>query len=120
MTHCATSSISASVLSGQRLNRSVQSASAGDKPIAVDQVRSLRSDAYVRPNEGQRKVYVLEGAKAVWKDIQLIYDNGEMYIAALDQSSTGNLWPGDLILLDTQELFDGKLVKWTWKPFRNV
>lgn len=32
------------------------------KPIAVDQVRSLRSDAYVRPNEGQRKVYVLEGA----------------------------------------------------------
>ena len=40
----------------------MQSASAGDKPIAVDQVRSLRSDAYVRPNEGQRKVYVLEGA----------------------------------------------------------
>ena len=36
--------------------------SGGDKPIAVDQVRSLRSDAYVRPNEGQRKVYVLEGA----------------------------------------------------------
>ena len=35
--------------------------SGGDKPIAVDQVRSLRSDAYVRPNEGQRKVYVLEG-----------------------------------------------------------
>ena len=32
------------------------------KPIAVDQVRSLRADAYVRPNEGQRKVYVLEGA----------------------------------------------------------
>ena len=60
---------------------------------------------------GSAGVYVLEGAKAVWKDIQLIYDNGEMYIAALDQSSTGNLWPGDLILLDTQELFDGKLVK---------
>ena len=32
------------------------------KPIAVDQVRALRADAYVRPNEGQRKVYVLEGA----------------------------------------------------------
>lgn len=32
------------------------------KPIAVDQVRALRSDAYIRPNEGERKVYILEGA----------------------------------------------------------
>ena len=27
------------------------------KPIAVDQVRALRADAYIRPNEGERKVY---------------------------------------------------------------
>ena len=32
------------------------------KPINVDQVRALRSDAYIRPNEGERKVYLLEGA----------------------------------------------------------
>lgn len=32
------------------------------KPIAVDQVRLLRSDAYIRPNEGERKVYILERA----------------------------------------------------------
>ena len=32
------------------------------KPIAVDQVRALRADAYIRPNEGIRKVYLLEGA----------------------------------------------------------
>ena len=32
------------------------------KPIAVDQVRALRSDAYIRPNEGERKIYLLEGA----------------------------------------------------------
>ncbi len=32
------------------------------KPITVDQVRALRADAYIRPNEGERKVYVLEGA----------------------------------------------------------
>ena len=37
---------------------------------------------------GSAGVYVLEGAKAVWKDIQLLYDNGDTYIAALDQSST--------------------------------
>ena len=32
------------------------------RPIAVDQVRALRADAYIRPNEGERKVYLLEGA----------------------------------------------------------
>lgn len=32
------------------------------KPITVDQVRALRTDAYVRPNEGSRKVYQLEEA----------------------------------------------------------
>lgn len=34
-------------------------AGAGEgKPINVDQVRALRSDAYIRPNEGERKVYI--------------------------------------------------------------
>ena len=32
------------------------------KPITVDQVRQLRADAYIRPNEGERKVYLLEEA----------------------------------------------------------
>ena len=31
------------------------------KPITVDQVRALRADACIRPNEGERKVYILEG-----------------------------------------------------------
>lgn len=31
------------------------------KPITVDQVRVLKADAYVRPNEGKRKIYLLEG-----------------------------------------------------------
>lgn len=32
------------------------------KPITVEQIRTLRADAYVRPNEGNRKVYLLEDA----------------------------------------------------------
>lgn len=32
------------------------------KPITVDRVRLLRADSYIRPNEGERKVYLLEGA----------------------------------------------------------
>lgn len=32
------------------------------KPISVDQIRSLRTDAHIRPNEGERKIYLLENA----------------------------------------------------------
>lgn len=32
------------------------------KPITVDQVRALRADAHIRPNEGERKIYLLERA----------------------------------------------------------
>ncbi len=32
------------------------------KPIAVDQIRAVRSDAHIRPNEGARKIYLLEQA----------------------------------------------------------
>lgn len=38
---------------------------AGEKegtPISVNQIRTLRADAHIRPNEGERKVYLLEGA----------------------------------------------------------
>ena len=34
----------------------------GDKPLSVDQVRELRRDAYIRPNQGARKIYVLDKA----------------------------------------------------------
>lgn len=32
------------------------------KTVSVDQVRSLRTDAHIRPNEAQRKIYLLERA----------------------------------------------------------
>ena len=35
------------------------------KPITVDQVRALRADAYIRPNEGRRKVYIIDPADAM-------------------------------------------------------
>jgi len=35
------------------------------KSITVDQVRAMRADAHIRPNEGERKVYVLEGADRI-------------------------------------------------------
>ncbi len=34
----------------------------GKREITVEQARALRSDAYIRPNEGRRKVYVIDPA----------------------------------------------------------
>lgn len=34
----------------------------GEKPISVEQVRGMKADAYIRPNEARRKVYILERA----------------------------------------------------------
>lgn len=37
----------------------------GKRDIVVDQIRTLRADAYVRPNEAGRKVYLIEDAPAM-------------------------------------------------------
>ena len=37
----------------------------GKQENAVDQIRALRADAYIRPNEGLRKVYVIDPADAM-------------------------------------------------------
>lgn len=50
------------VMKGIHPDLSVISGPEIGKPIAVDQVRLLRADAYIRPNEGERKVYLLERA----------------------------------------------------------
>ncbi len=60
---------------------------------------------------GSAGVYVLVNREAVWKPVTLIYDVGDAYIAELDQSSTNNLWPEDLILTRTAGLYDGKVVQ---------
>lgn len=61
--------------------------------------------------EGNAGVYILEGASAAWKKVQIIRDNGDSYIVTLDKSSTSNLWPGDEIIVTTDELYDGKVVQ---------
>ena len=48
--------------SGIHPDVSVVTGPAEGKPITVDQVRQLRADAYIRPNESRRKVYLLENA----------------------------------------------------------
>lgn len=57
------------------------------KPITVDQIRSVRADAYVRPNEAERKVYILEGAEQLNPSAQnamlKLLEDGPAYAAFL-------------------------------------
>ena len=66
------------VFAGIHPDVAVISGPAQGKPITVDQVRQLRADAYIRPNEGERKVYLLEGADRMnaYAAFLLLAENG--------------------------------------------
>ena len=72
-------------------------------------LRVPKTAIYVN-DAGKSGVYVLEGAEAKWKDIEILYDNGDSFIVALDKSSTKNLWPEDEIILTAGEIFNGKVM----------
>ena len=63
------------------------------KPITVDQVRALRADAYIRPNEGERKVYLLEDADQMNPSAQnamlKLLEEGPAYAAFLLLAENG-------------------------------
>ena len=64
--------------------------------ITVDQIRALRSDAYIRPNEGRRKVYVITPADAMNPAAQnallKVLEEGPAYAAfLLDAAQPGRL-----------------------------
>ena len=66
------------------------------REITVDQVRALRSDAYIRPNEGRRKVYVITPADAMNPAAQnallKVLEEGPAYAAfLLDAAQPGKL-----------------------------
>ena len=74
-----------------------RTAPAPDKrEITVDQIRTLRSDAYIRPNEGRRKVYVITPADAMNPAAQnallKVLEEGPAYAAfLLDAAQPGKL-----------------------------
>ena len=64
----------------------------------------------VRVENGQTGVYILEGTLAKWKPITILHDTGESYVVEKDTSSTNNLWPGDELIINAKNLYDGKVV----------
>ena len=66
------------------------------REIGVDQIRALRADAYIRPNEGRRKVYVIAPADAMNPAAQnallKVLEEGPAYAAfLLDAAQPGKL-----------------------------
>lgn len=59
----------------------------------------------------QAGVFVLEGAQAVWKPVEMIYETADYYLVRQNKSDTDHLWPGDEIIITAQELTDGKVVR---------
>lgn len=57
------------------------------KELLVDQIRELRQDAYIRPNEAKRKVYILENAHKMNPSAQnaflKVLEEGPLYAAFL-------------------------------------
>lgn len=61
--------------------------------ISVDQVRQMRADAYIRPNEASRKVYILEGCDRL---------RGEAQNAMLKLLEEGPAYAAFLLLAENQ------------------
>lgn len=57
------------------------------REILVDQIRALRTDVYIRPNEGKRKVYLIDPADAMRSESQnallKVLEDGPAYAAFL-------------------------------------
>ena len=67
-------------------------------------------DAVRVDENGQPGAYVLESAVARWKAVTILHDNGESYVVELDKTKTSNLWPGDEVIVNAKNLYDGKVV----------
>lgn len=65
----------------------------------------------VRVENGITGVYVLEGAKAVFKKIDILYRGDSYYIVAANFENKKELFIGDEVILGEKNLYDGKMLK---------
>ena len=62
--------------------------------------------------DGRVGVFILESTRADFKPVDILMDNGETYLVALDKSSTDYLWPGDEVIVSgVEDLYDDKVVR---------
>lgn len=65
----------------------------------------------LRVKDEQPGVYVLEGAKAVFKPVKLLYTGDSFYIVQASAEDTKQLFLYDTVILGRNDLYDGKIVK---------
>ena len=80
----------------------------------VDIVFQTYSGLSVQPQalyyvDGEAGVYVLEGVRARFKPVNILYEYADGYVVELDKSSTDNLWPEDEIILTSDDIYNGKV-----------
>ena len=100
------------VLSSESFIQNAVSARSQTADLIFQDLSGLRvpKTAIYVTEDGQSGVYVLEGAEAKWKPIEVLCDNGDSFIVKLDKSSTKNLWPEDEIILTAGEVYNGKVM----------
>lgn len=65
----------------------------------------------LREVDGQTGVYILSGACARWKPVEILYEYGDDCLVAYDSSNTAMLWPKDELILSADELSDGMVIE---------
>ncbi len=60
---------------------------------------------------GKDGVYVLEGARAEWKEVTVLYEYGDSFLVEWDSSDTDHLWPKDELILTSDDITDGKVMQ---------
>lgn len=100
------------VLSCEKMLQNVTALRRQTVDIVFDTYEGLRvPKAAIYYVDGETGVYILESARADWKEVEIVYEYGNDYLVRWDDSDTDNLWPKDEIILTADEISDGKVME---------
>lgn len=100
------------VLSCEKMLQNVTALRQQTVDIVFDTYEGLRvPKAAIYYVNGETGVYILESARADWKEVEIIYEYGNDYLVRWDDSDTDNLWPKDEIILTAEDISDGKVME---------
>lgn len=100
------------VLSCERMLQNVTALRRQTVDIVFDTYEGLRvPKTAIYYVNGETGVYILESARADWKEVEIVYEYGSDYLVRWDNGDTDNLWPGDEIILTSDDIKDGKVMQ---------
>lgn len=100
------------VLSCEKMLQNVTALRRQTVDIVFDTYEGLRvPKAAIYYVDGETGVYILESARADWKEVEIIFEYGNDYLVRWDDSDTDNLWPKDEIILTAEDISDGKVME---------